>query len=146
MEVRLFNYSNPTGRCRDCYTGSNEVSCCDSNHVGTCEEWRQCDSYFIYCLRPPHLNNTERGCFGFENRTSNVNRNDETLNFSSGMLLGLPNPIRLQGLTEAYAVSLFLCKKNSVHLLSLKQNEKMREATCATMLNSFIVYFAGSPT
>lgn len=106
VEVRLFAYNNPTGKCQGCYVQrSNQVRCCDTNSVVDCENIRRCDSYFIYCLRPLNTSSIEEGCFGFENRTSDFNRNDGTLNFSNETVLGLPNPLLLPGLTEAYTVS-----------------------------------------
>ena len=105
VEVRLVSYNNPTGRCPGCrLSGNDEVGCCDTFRVETCEDSQRCDSFFVYCLRP--LNSTvEGGCANFETKTSNSNLNDGPVDFSRSTVLGLPNPFLLQGLTDAYTVS-----------------------------------------
>ena len=88
VEVRVFSYSNPTGRCPGCILrGNNETGCCDTFLVETCEDNLRCDSFFIYCLRP--LNSTvEGGCANFETKTSNPNLNDGPIDFSQSTVLG----------------------------------------------------------
>ena len=58
VEVRLFGYQNPTGRCRECDFNSLTTSCCDDcSKASDCsQDGRQSDSYFIYCLRPDSQN------------------------------------------------------------------------------------------
>ena len=107
VEVRLFNYSNPTGRCCDCPRQNMVRSCCDAFDIftGPCGGVRGCDSFFLYCLRP--LNSTvEGGCANFAKKRSTVNMDDGPINFSQSTVLGLHNPLLLPGLTDAYTVSL----------------------------------------
>ena len=121
----MLNYSNPTGRCQGCPQDlSNNVSivrsCCDAGSMftGPCDDFRGCDSYFIYCLRP--LNSTaEGGCTKFENQTSTANMEDGPIDFSQSTVLGLANPLLLQGLTDAYTVSLAYIEMCKISILSL---------------------------
>ena len=76
MEVRLFGYSNPTGRCVGCHRpfGSDQPrSCCDDFNNTTCSGELLCDSYFIYCLRPLGSSGGSGGCSNFDSRMSTVN-------------------------------------------------------------------------
>ena len=110
VEVRLFNYANPSGRCQGCplrSTSNSGVlsSCCDDfgRFFRTCNSYRLCDNYFIYCLRP--FGSTEIGCSSYVNSTSTVNTDDGPIDFSQGTVLGLPNPLLFKGFTGAYTVS-----------------------------------------
>ena len=100
MRVMLFGYENTHGRCQGCPRNMySQRSCCDDfNEFDSCTGDRLCDSYFTYCLRP--LQRTGRGCPN--NRTSTVNTDDRYINFFNATVLGLPNPLLLPGLTEAY--------------------------------------------
>ena len=104
VEVKVFSYYNPTGRCRVCprENGNGTRSCCDDfDHFGTCDGSRRCDSYFIYCLRPFGM--TGGDCTGFTQRRSTANENDESTDFSTrSTVLGLENPLILPGLTTGY--------------------------------------------
>ena len=106
VEVQLFGYDNPTGRCYDqqeCIINDGQHRCCDARRVNDCTAFRRCDSYFIYCLRP--LGSDGVGCSGYRNRTSLVNWDDDNLDavdFSQSIVLGLENPLTLQGITEKY--------------------------------------------
>ena len=113
MDVRLFGYNNPTGRCQACAINDDGLHrCCDSQSTfSICNGNRLCDSFFIYCLRPLNTSSiAEEGCSGFESMTSNVNRNDGPVDFENPTVLGLPNPLLLPGLTEIYMVSEYLCQ------------------------------------
>ena len=101
LEVTVLGYNNPTGRCRDCLYVSHGVrGCCDRfPETMNCSDFL-CDSFFIYCLRT--LGTTGRGCSYFGNRVSDFNTDDGPLNFSQSTVLGLENPIILQGLTDTY--------------------------------------------
>ena len=102
LEMRLSRYNNPTRTCQDCPRGT----CCDDfGRNGNCDSDRECDVYFIYCLRP--LGSTGMDCFNYRNITASEVRRDTTfINFNQdSTVLGLPNPLRLPGLTEAYTVS-----------------------------------------
>ena len=115
MEVRLFGYRNPTGRCRDCppIDGSQPQSCCDAFDTTNCSDELLCDSYFIYCLRPlgPVIDLTYRrgGCSNFESRMSTVNTDDKPIDFSQRKVLGLDNPLLLPGFNDTYSVSNYNC-------------------------------------
>ena len=108
VEVQLFDYNNPTGTCQGCPPppGSDgRHSCCDDlNSFDQCDRgsrFRLCDSYFIYCLRP--LGSDGEGCSNYRNRTSTGNdQDDPQLDFSQSVVLGLENPLVLEGSTETY--------------------------------------------
>ena len=103
VEVQVFNYSNPSGKCRDCqlpgYVHEWSTSCCDdAEDFGACSGSQRCDSYFTYCLRP--FGSEGKGCAHKENWTSTVNENDRGIHFSRKTVLGLENPLKLPGLTN----------------------------------------------
>ena len=108
VEVKIFSYDNPTGRCRVCprENGNGSRSCCDDfNHFGSCNGGDRCDSYFIFCLRPFGM--TGPGCTGFTQMMSTVNTDDRSTDFSeSSEVLGLDNPLLLPGLTTGYNSSI----------------------------------------
>ena len=121
VEVRLFGYDNPTQKCQDCRDGQfADPGCCDDFQALTCPNTDQrCDSFFFYCLRT--LNSQmERNCSYFGSRTSAVNTDDGALNFSQSVVLGLENPLQLQGLTDAYNVSCYLFKTDNKDSFKLK--------------------------
>ena len=71
--------------------------CCDFKTDGSCAV-PGCDNLFTYCLRRTQ-NGANENC-----RTSpETNFDDQPLNFSEPMLLGLPNPLSLQGLTQQWS-------------------------------------------
>ena len=108
MEVELFGYNNPTQTCQDCRSGGPFANpgCCDRHDRSICDGGDRCDSYFFYCLRT--IGTTGRNCSYFGSRVSTANMNDGEINFSQSSVLGLENPLQLQGLTNAYtAVSNF---------------------------------------
>ena len=100
VEVKVLNYSNPSGRCRDCEVVRGKywtATCCDDHEWGdVCGGNLLCDSYFTYCLRP--FGSKERGCGSVQNWTSTVNENDGWVNFTEDTVLGLSNPLKLPGL------------------------------------------------
>ena len=104
VEVRLFGYNNPTQTCQDCLFGQfADHGCCDNFDRTICMGGDRCDSNFIYCLRT--IGSTGRNCSYFGTKLSSVNTNDGLINFNQNSVLGLDNPLRLQGLTDAYIVS-----------------------------------------
>ena len=106
LEVTVFGYNNPTGRCRECLDENTEIrGCCDRFEITDCEGFL-CDSFFIYCLRT--MGKTGRNCSYFGDRISDFNTDDGPLNFSQSPILGLENPIILQGLTDTYTVTLLI--------------------------------------
>ena len=103
MRVKFNGYSNPTGKGHDRNFGQE---CCDSYDTTNCTGYRQCDSYFIYCLRPFGEDRLNQGCHPNETRTnSSFNEDDDHLDFSQSTVLNLPNPQFLRGLGDTYAVS-----------------------------------------
>ena len=109
VEVKIFSYDNPTGRCRDCPRENGDSgprSCCDDfSDFNTCNGGDRCDSYFIYCLRPFGM--TGGNCTGFTQRRSTANTDDRSTDFSmSSEVLGLDNPLLLPGLTIGYNSSI----------------------------------------
>ena len=105
LEVTVFGYNNPTGRCRECVASNNVLSgCCDAfRQISNCIGNFSCDSFFVYCLRQP-IGRIGRDCSYFGDQMSDSNRDDGRLDFSQSPLLGLENPIVLQGLTNSYKV------------------------------------------
>ena len=106
VELTLFGYNNPTGTCYDpgeCVRNDGQHRCCDENRVSGCTGGRRCDSYFIYCLRP--LGSEGEGCSDYEPRMSTHNQDDDDpIDVTQSMVLGLENPLILQGITESYDV------------------------------------------
>ena len=109
MEVRLLGYQNPTHTCQDCPVPSDSNGrrrCCDGSSDVTSEcdlDYRPCDSYFKYCLRS--FGDESASCSNHQKMISSVNRNDQSIDFSKNIVLGLDNPFRLPGLTDDYTVS-----------------------------------------
>jgi hypothetical protein len=107
VEVRLNGYTNPSGKCNNCFNTQNRKQfCCDNgDNTNECTTSERCDSYFIYCLRP--LGTVEVGCF--DNKTIAVSRSNEDdgsdVDFSQSRVLGLSNPQSFSGLGDAYDVS-----------------------------------------
>ena len=101
LEVAVFGYNNPTGRCRGC---GYLQGCCDDFESTSCGTTDRHDSYFIYCLRT--VGSSGRGCSFFGNVRSDSNEDDGPLDFSLSMVLGLENPITLQGLTDTYCMNI----------------------------------------
>ena len=104
LEVTVFGYNNPTGRCEDCssqFLGGVQ-SCCDNRASTSCTGRDRCDSSFTYCLRT--IGSTGSGCSYFGIRRSDSNTDDTHQDFSQSMVLGLENPLVLQGLTNVYLV------------------------------------------
>ena len=105
VEVTVFDYNNPTQTCQDCRDGPFDmtVGCCDNFDRTICNGGDRCDSFFYYCLRT--IGSAGRNCSYFGNRTSTANIDDGQIDFSQSTVLGLENPLQLQGLTDAYTVS-----------------------------------------
>ena len=102
LEVTVFGYNNPTGRCQGCPRRSGTRACCDDFDSISCSGSDHCDSRFTYCLQT--LGSTDSDCSYFGTRTSTINVADGPLNFSQNRVLGLENPLILQGLTNTYMV------------------------------------------
>ena len=105
VEVELFGYNNPTQTCQECRTGGQFANpgCCDYHSRDTCLDSDRCDSFFFYCLRT--IGSSGRNCSYFGTKTSNANSNDGLIDFNQSSVLGLENPLQMQGLTDAYTVS-----------------------------------------
>ena len=104
VEVALYGYNNPTQTCHDCRDGQfADLGCCDRQDRTTCNGGDRCDSYFIYCLRT--IGSSGRNCSYFGTRISTANSNDASINFNQSSVLGLENPLQMQGLTDTYTVS-----------------------------------------
>ena len=91
VRVRTHNYSNPGGLLVD-------STCCDLS-CGV----PSCDNVFYYCLRTLDTSDGDRECR--DEKRNLVNYNDEPLDFSQPNVLGLFNPLPLQGLKKEWAVS-----------------------------------------
>ena len=88
--VRTHNFSNPGSLLAN-------GDCCDTRGDGLCAV-PGCDNYFQYCLR---RNGHDENC-----RRSQINVNEQHLDFSEPTVLGLPNPVPLQGLTKEWRVNM----------------------------------------
>ena len=104
LEVTVFDYNNPTGRCQECNSPFLDgiLGCCDNLGSTSCAGRDLCDSSFTYCLRT--IGSTGRGCSYFGIRKSDSNTDDRPLDFSQSRVLGLENSVILQGLTNTYSV------------------------------------------
>ena len=111
-EITLFQYNNtPPGKCHGCNNViTNEQrhqGCCDDpTNNGACSGDDLCDVYFTYCLRP--FGSTGSGCSNYTVVTSGVENDISSFSFPqqnmSSNILGLPDPLLLPGLTDAYTV------------------------------------------
>ena len=118
LQVRLNGYVGQEGNCIGCPLldppgpGRRTRSCCDDHeHFNNCDhDDRQCDIYFIFCLRPFGSQRGRYDCQTFYNdtRVTSVNNNDGPVDFTNEMVLDLENPFLLPGLTEKYEVSNYL--------------------------------------
>ena len=121
VEVTLVSYSNPSGRCQGCAVNTDSEgvvshSCCDDFSRFSdraCDSFRQCDVYFIFCLRP--TDSTGMGCSNYTNKTSDVFGNLMSGNLGQG----LSNQL-FPGLLEPYTVSvmhIIFCRHTHTVLL-----------------------------
>ena len=109
-EIIFFQYNNtPPGKCHGCNNvpKHQHQGCCDDpTNNGTCIGDDLCDVYFTYCLRP--FGSIGRGCSNYTIVTSSVKNDTSSFSFPqqnmSLNVLGLPNPLPLPGLTDAYTV------------------------------------------
>ena len=102
VEVHMQSYNNPTNRAL-----GQGGDCCDPQPStdSTCSEHERCDSYFIFCLRPLNTPPTQRGC-DTPNITSEVARNNASINFTQPTFLGIANPFQLNA-SGPWQVSIF---------------------------------------
>lgn len=98
FQVRTVSYNNLEGKLinGDCCLVSRRFFFTQTNCVLTA-----CNIRFYYCLKS--TSNTDGGCVG--GITSETNLNNERINFNNQTVLGLPNPLQLQGLTREWTVS-----------------------------------------
>ena len=111
LQVRLNGYENRDGNCIGCPRNQSDTthSCCDDHgRFDNCDRNdRQCDIYFIFCLRPF---GSQRERYDYrtlynDTKVTSVNRNDGPVDFTNETVLDLENPFLLPGLTEKYEVS-----------------------------------------
>ena len=123
-ELILLQYDNtPPGKCHDCnnvFTSDQQLllhqGCCDNpTNNGTCNGDDLCDVYFTCCLRP--FGSTVRGCSNYTYVTSSVESDTSSFSFPQQdvNVLGLPNPLLLPGLTNAYMV---WSHNNSINIIA----------------------------
>ena len=113
LQVRMHNYTNPTGKCPSCVEVlSPEPGCCDRHgQLGSCDSYR-CDTYFTYILRALGSSKTGENCTTADpdntslhwRQTSLPNINDGRINFSDSTVLGLDNPLTLGGWDNSWNV------------------------------------------
>ena len=124
LQVRTHYYNNPHNRLAN-------GDCCRTPLViftqGRCTS---CNNRFYYCLQS--IDSTRSDCIG--GITSDISNED--IQFSNPTLLGLPNPLPLQGLTRQWNVSLPFENKNlisilfSINYLSSGNSVCFRSETC----------------
>lgn len=112
LQVKLFGYDNPTGKCPFCIPNSGPQirGCCDQfSENNFCSMNLRCDSFFTYCLQL--VGSTETECSYSGSVMSATNWNDsQTIDFSNSTVLNLQNPLTLPGLTNDYQVSyIYIC-------------------------------------
>ena len=101
IKVNVQSYNNPTNRCESCLGG-----CCDRFFETTCNGPLRCDNQFTYCLRSHNTPATTGCCQGYTSTLrSAVNTDGGQIDYSQPTVLGLPNPLRLTGLTNSWQVS-----------------------------------------
>ena len=112
LEVKVQSYNNPTNGCVNCHD-----VCCDSFTQTTCTGYLRCDNQFTYCLRSHNTPATTRGCQEYTSALrSAVNTDGGGIHFSQPTVLGLPNPLRLTGLTNSWQVSTLFQITTCVHI------------------------------
>ncbi len=103
VKIQISGYENPRN------IKSSTKSCCDIGHnftIPTCDEAERCDNNFIYCLRGARTNPSEMQCDPRSDMLeSSVNRDGAPINFMQDVVLGLPNPFNLTGLTALWQVN-----------------------------------------
>ena len=111
VEVSVQSYNNPTNRCVVCTQPGypNNPGCCDdfSMRDGNCTGELACDNYFTYCLEHFSTSDISSECLT-AGVTSGVNVDGAPIDFSQPTVLGLPNPILLNGPTTDWQV-LYTC-------------------------------------
>lgn len=101
--VRTHSYDNPTNTCADCRDArSNQLGCCDRFSMFNCTGDLRCDNQFYYCLRT--LGNTGENCLGGQ-RSFNTQYNGAEVDFGRDRVLGLANPLPLNGISRVWEVS-----------------------------------------
>ena len=109
VEVRVYSYSNPSGRCDGCVPRNSVSGCCDERERGVIKPTtskcpQTCDTGIFYCIR---LSGQTQECQlnqAVQSRSYKPNTNN--LNFTDD-ILGLPNPIE-EYAVEAWRVSIFI--------------------------------------
>lgn len=103
VQVRTHSYSNPTNWCYACRIDDedDEYGCCDTFSQTQCSGDQLCENQFYYCLRP--FGSVGDECTG--GRMSTFNNNDEDIDFTQSVVLGLPNPLPLASTSLRWNVS-----------------------------------------
>ena len=104
LEVRTHSYNNPTNRCAGCGV---DDGCCDDFSLFECTGDLRCDTYFFYCLRMLGSSSSDGVCNNANGQvsTSYAEPDGGEINFSQDMVLGLPNPLPLNGISNTWNVS-----------------------------------------
>lgn len=114
VQLNVDSYANPSNKCAECSISNpltGPYGCCDGFNLGICSESERCDNYFRYCLREYGTSIETLGCTLGEVITSNhpegrdFNRDTD---FSSSSVLGLDNPLTLQGVNRQWQVHSFI--------------------------------------
>lgn len=113
VKVRVHGYDNPTNKCPVCKDSEDLLpGCCDNSfNVGSCSEEERCDNGFFYCLKdynsPPDSDPKQPTLCGFhtsDGQISHQNTDGTPIDFAADMVLGIPNPFQLPGITPKWMV------------------------------------------
>ena len=109
----MHSYSNPSSRCAGPECGCDDAPrgcrCCDRiDPRGSCVGAQRCDNRFTYCLQRAASLSAGGGAACSQNdggaRTSIVNWNDQSIDFTADEVLGLSNSFNLLGLETLWMV------------------------------------------
>ena len=154
VEVHVQSYSNPTNRA----VGQGG-DCCDPQSGGnrSCTETKRCDSYFIFCLRPLNTPPIQRGC-DTPNITSEVAKNNASIDFTQHTFFGITNPFHLNA-SGLWQVSVFTiatkADTHDTHLQGVQLYVEVKDRDYTTTFNDsvqddlidvFAIYTVGTYT
>lgn len=102
IQVGLHGYDNPTNRL---IARPGDRDCCDGSPRNTCSGFRRCDNRFSFCVRPSGTSDIgTASCSSAVITSTETNSNDADIDFNTDTVLGLDNPLLLQGITTAWEV------------------------------------------
>ena len=103
LNITLVSYINQNNWCSVC--SDDELGCCDNYDARTCIGSNRCDTYFEYCLLPLETAITTDRIRCNPDATSTVLTDDGPIDFTQSVVLGLSNPLLLNGASTMWTVS-----------------------------------------